>query len=106
MRVRLHPYRILVMLMFHSYEFVLWDQDRCIIRTSPLARLLGISTGKLREHCQWLAGRGYIYDLKLMAGTLALRITTPPNLELVDEFTGEGIDFELEDDNSGIQIVH
>jgi hypothetical protein len=41
-----------------------------------------------------------------MAGTLALRITTPPNLELVDEFTGEGIDFELEDDNSGIQIVH
>jgi hypothetical protein len=91
----MNPYRVLVLLLFHDYEFASWDCDKCTVRTADLGRLLRVQSCRIREYAKWLADHGYITNLQMDHGWFSFTAVQPMNL--ADEFSGSGIEFVLDE---------
>jgi hypothetical protein len=103
---KINPYKILVLLLYGTYDFVKWDCDLCTGRTNQLARLIRKPTHRVRDYLRWLADRGYIQDLQLDWGKFKFKQPTPKNLMYLEEFRPsctcdhtQRVEFTLEGEN-------
>lgn len=78
-RHRLNPFKVLCLVLYGNYEFLLVGQDGLIsIENSPFARILRVPNCRLREYLEWLAHWGYIRDLDTDTYGISKFRVTPP----------------------------
>lgn len=103
-RTKLHPFRILVCLMYHNYPWLHWEYDRCRFELASMAKLLNVRHGRFREYMDWLQRQQYITELSIEKGTVSCTVIPPKNLanglkQDAAEFGTEqnSISFEMDD---------
>jgi hypothetical protein len=75
---RLAPLKLLTLLMYAPQVYCeTWNDGRLTMKLGPIARAMRCSTGRVREHLEWLAVRAYIYDLELTHGACSFAIRYP-----------------------------
>lgn len=79
-KLRLHPYKILALLLYGDYEWVVWDGPQATIKLGGLSRLLRIQSERLREHLSWLAERGYLASCTFDSGMASVEVRMPPRI--------------------------
>jgi len=76
---RLHPFKILVLILYGSYEGVVWvDASTVKMRLGPMSRLFHVSSHRFREYLEDLARMRYIGGLELTWGQATFRVMPPP----------------------------
>jgi hypothetical protein len=81
-RSRLIPFKLLSLLLYAQDG--VWMQtaedgqtsDR-ILRLGPTARLLRVSSARLRDHLEWLLDSGFFISLELEHGRARIRLAPP-----------------------------
>lgn len=78
-KLRLHPYKILALLLYGDYEFVTWDGPVATIKLGALSRLLRVSAERMKEHLGWLTERGYFVASSFQPGVAFVEVRMPPS---------------------------
>jgi len=79
-KTRLHPFRLLVLVLYHEQTWASWDDGRICINTPQAARVLGVSGTKVRDYCLWLSNNGYIDKLRPGKESVSFLPVFPRNL--------------------------
>lgn len=76
---RLIPYKIIVLLLYGSYTWLIRDDyDGTItLRLGPMSRFLRVSSSRLREQLDWLFVNRYIASLSVKYGEAVVTIRPP-----------------------------
>lgn len=64
-RHKANPYKLMMLLWYGHYDWANWRPGRKVyIRTGPCARLMRVSSSRLREYLEWLADHRFISELE------------------------------------------
>lgn len=75
---KLHPFKLLVLLIYGTYSNVQWREGSVKMKIGPMARLIGVPNSRLKEYLSDLARMGYLQDLDLGYGVATFTIRLPP----------------------------
>lgn len=80
-RHKLNPFKVMMVLLYESHDYIRWSDKRVTVRNGPLARRLKVPNSRLREYFEWLAHWNYIEGLTFVYGKSSFEIVIPPQLE-------------------------
>jgi hypothetical protein len=76
-KTKLHPFRILILLIYGNYSWAEWTGDDVSLVPSQLTRTLRVSRRRLKEYFEWLQKHAYISDLREDGRRIAFTVTRP-----------------------------
>lgn len=79
-RHKLNPFKVMMVLLYESHDYIRWSDSRVTVLNGPLARRLKVPNSRLREYFEWLAHWEYISDLEFSYGKSQFQIQMPPQL--------------------------
>jgi len=77
-RVKLHPFRILVMISYGTYGWLKSDGASVDIWPSGLCRTLKVPRDRVHSYFTWLEKFGYLENVIHERGRIRATIKTPP----------------------------
>lgn len=82
-QLKLNPFKVLCLILYGSYDFIVWEEDYAEISIGPFARLLQVKNDRLKEYLQWLHSFEYLNEVHFVRGTAFIRLRIPERL--IDE---------------------
>lgn len=77
---KLHPFKLLVLLLYGRYETVVWTSPTTLeLRMGPMARRMGVANSRLKDYLVELEAMGYVKDVDFTWGLARLRLVAPPS---------------------------
>ena len=75
---RYASYRVLVNILYASYDWFVWDGSRLTIhQPRRWARLLSLETRKLKGYLAWLQEKGFLTELNTSSKVWHLEVNPP-----------------------------
>ncbi len=83
-------YKLLTHLLWGSYSFAKWRENRVKFANGPLCRHFGFHPARLKKYVDWLEKHGMIDNVKREFGSTGFRVIIPENLKNLG-FTVESV---------------
>jgi len=80
---KLTPYKILVHVLYGSYEFVSWTGNRVSLENGPFSTFFGIHPNRLKEYIVQLEEASFIEQVEREWGKTTFEVRIPDRLKEV-----------------------